>query len=130
MWTLTPNTNRDGFVSGSRTPFGTGFGTPVRFIVGPDGDLYIANESANTIVVIRPKSPTDGGLPDAGPPDAGLPDGGSPDGGGPDPGSSVSGGCGCTSTGGATSSVAMVTLALLAIVGRGRRGARREDAER
>jgi MYXO-CTERM domain-containing protein len=135
VWTLTPSANRDGFVTGSRTPFGTGFGTPVRFIVGPDGDLYVANESANTIVVIRPKSPADAGPPDGGPPDAGQPDGGAPDagpadGGTLDPGASVSGGCGCSSTGNATSAVAMVTLALLAVVGRRRRDARREDADR
>jgi uncharacterized protein (TIGR03382 family) len=81
LWTLTPNAQRDGFVSNPRVAFGTGFGTPVRFIVGPDGNLYIANYSDNTIVVIAPRPGVDGGpFPDGGT-DAGHSDAGTADGG-------------------------------------------------
>jgi glucose/arabinose dehydrogenase len=81
LWTLTPNAARDGFVANPRQAFGTGFGTPVRFLVGPDGNLYIANYTDNTIDVIVPRPGFDGGpLPDAGvdagPVDAGTPDAG------------------------------------------------------
>jgi MYXO-CTERM domain-containing protein len=85
IWTLTPNAARDGFVPNPRSAFGSGFGTPVRFIVGPDGNLYIANYSDNTIDVITPRSggPTDAGadagVADGGPVDAGPPrDAGTP----------------------------------------------------
>jgi MYXO-CTERM domain-containing protein len=54
----------------------------VRFQVGPDGNLYVANDSANNIMVISPKPGVDAGPPpDAGPPDAGPPDAGPPDAG-------------------------------------------------
>jgi MYXO-CTERM domain-containing protein len=76
VWTLTPNAARDGFVSNPRVVFASGFGTPVRFIVGPDGNLYIANYTDNTIVVISPQPGVDAGPP----PDAGA-DGGTSDGG-------------------------------------------------
>jgi glucose/arabinose dehydrogenase len=82
VWTLTPNATRDGFVTNPRAAFGSGFGTPVRFIVGPDGNLYVANYTGNTIVVIAPRPGMDGGAPpDAGGPDAGPSDAGPPDGG-------------------------------------------------
>ena len=82
LWTLTPNAARNGFVSNPRSDFGSGFGTPVRFLVGPDGNLYVANYSSNNILVISPKPGVDAGPPpDAGPPDAGPPDAGPPDGG-------------------------------------------------
>jgi len=82
VWTLTPNAARNGFVTNPRSNFGSGFGTPVRFLVGPDGNLYVANDSSNNIVVISPKPGVDAGPPpDAGPPDAGPPDGGPRDGG-------------------------------------------------
>jgi MYXO-CTERM domain-containing protein len=105
VWTLTPNANRDGFVAGSRASFGSGFGTPVRFLVGPDGNLYVANESDGTIVVVTPG---------AGASDAGVPDGGS--------GSPSSSGCGCASTGGAAPLGTMALLGLLAFARRRRGG--------
>jgi MYXO-CTERM domain-containing protein len=111
MWTLTPNGNRDGFAASPRSNFGSGFGTPVRFIVGPDGNLYVANESANTIVIIAPRVGGDGGTPDGGSPDGGLPDGGT----GP-----IDGSCGCTSTGGATTA-AVGALGLIILFARRRR---------
>ena len=83
VWTLTPNGARS--TLGNRANFGSGFGTPVRFLVGPDGNLYVANDSSNNIVVISPRPGVDAGPPpDAGPPDAGPPDAGPrPDGGPP-----------------------------------------------
>ncbi len=85
VWTLTPNAARDGFVPGPRSDFGTGFPTPVRFLVGPDGNLYVGDLGGN-IVVISPRPGVDGGTPDAGAPDAGRPDAGPPDAGSPDAG--------------------------------------------
>ena len=49
VWTLTPNAARDGFVSSPRSDFGTGFGTPIRFLVGPDGNLYVGNVGGNIV---------------------------------------------------------------------------------
>ncbi|MGZ6077716.1 MAG: PQQ-dependent sugar dehydrogenase, partial [Myxococcaceae bacterium] len=80
VWTLTPNAARDGFGPAPRSDFGTGFPTPVRFLVGPDGNLYVGNLGGN-IVVISPRPGVDGGTPDAGSPDAGAPDAGAPDAG-------------------------------------------------
>jgi MYXO-CTERM domain-containing protein len=85
VWTLTPNANRDGFVASPRADFGTGFGTVTRFLVGPDGNLYVSRVEGS-IVVISPKAGVDAGVPDAGPPDAGPPDAGRPDAGRPDAG--------------------------------------------
>jgi glucose/arabinose dehydrogenase len=81
VWYLTPNGNRDGFVTNPRTTFGSGFGTPVRFIVGPDGNLYVADYSDGTIVVIAPQPGIDAGPPPDAGSDAGSPDAGSFDGG-------------------------------------------------
>ncbi len=85
VWTLTPNANRDGFVSSPRADFGTGFGTVTRFLVGPDGNLYVSRVEGS-ILVISPRPGVDAGVPDAGTPDAGIPDAGRPDGGGADAG--------------------------------------------
>ncbi|HTS80611.1 MAG TPA: PQQ-dependent sugar dehydrogenase [Myxococcaceae bacterium] len=79
LWTLNPNANRDGFVSSPRADFGTGFGTVVRFLVGPDGNLYVAQLEGSILVVSA--RPGDGGTPDGGAPDAGPPDAGAPDAG-------------------------------------------------
>jgi glucose/arabinose dehydrogenase len=73
VWTLTPNAARDGFVSAPRGDFGTGFGTVTRFLVGPDGALYLSRIEGS-ILRIAPKPGVDAGVPDAGPPDAGPPD--------------------------------------------------------
>ena len=70
VWTLTPNAARDGFVSAPRADFGTGFGTVTRFLVGPDGALYLSRIEGS-ILRIAPKPGVDAGVPDAGPPDAG-----------------------------------------------------------
>jgi len=80
LWTLTPNGNRDGFVASPRADFGTGFGTVTRFLVGPDGNLYVSRVEGS-ILAISPKPGVDAGVPDAGPPDAGQPDAGPPDAG-------------------------------------------------
>ena len=85
VWTLTPNAARDGFVSAPRADFGTGFGTVTRFLVGPDGALYLSRIEGS-ILRIAPKPGVDAGVPDAGPPDAGSPDAGRPDAGRPDAG--------------------------------------------
>ena len=85
VWTLTPNAARDGFVPSPRTSIGTGFGTVIRFLVGPDGLLYIGSVEG-AIRILSPKAGLDGGVPDAGPPDAGPPDAGPPDAGPPDAG--------------------------------------------
>ena len=85
VWTLTPNANRDGFITSPRADFGTGFGTVTRFLVGPDGALYIS-AVGGSIFRIAPRPGVDAGTPDAGPPDAGPPDAGRPDAGGPDAG--------------------------------------------
>jgi len=85
VWTLTPNANRDGFVASPRADFGTGFGTVTRFLVGPDGNLYLSRVEGS-ILVVSPKPGIDAGVPDAGPPDAGPPDAGPPDAGPPDAG--------------------------------------------
>ena len=81
VWTLTPNAARDGWIPSPRTSIGTGFGTVIRFLVGPDGLLYIGSNEG-VIRVLSPKA----GLPDAGPPDGGSPDAGPPDAGPPDAG--------------------------------------------
>ena len=80
LWTLTPNANRDGFVSSPRADFGTGFGTVTRFLVGPDGNLYLSRVEGS-ILVVSPRPGVDAGVPDAGSPDAGRPDGGGVDAG-------------------------------------------------
>lgn len=80
VWTLTPNANRDGFVSNPRADFGTGFGTVTRFLVGPDGQLYVGRLEGS-ILRISPRPGVDGGTPDSGMPDAGIPDAGAPDAG-------------------------------------------------
>ena len=80
VWTLTPNAARDGFVSAPRADFGTGFGTVTRFLVGPDGALYLSRVEGS-ILRIAPKPGVDAGTPDAGPPDAGPPDAGGVDAG-------------------------------------------------
>jgi len=85
VWTLTPNPARDGFVPSPRADFGTGFGTPIRFLVGPDGALYVGRLEGS-ILRISPRPGVDGGIPDAGPPDAGPPDAGQPDAGPADAG--------------------------------------------
>jgi hypothetical protein len=107
--------NRDGFVSGSRTPFGTGFGTPVRFIVGRMATLRRERKRQH-----HHRHPAEKcirwGLPDGGAPDAGAPDGGARQ--------RILGERRMrgTSTGERRAALAM-QLALLAVVGRGRRGA-------
>jgi glucose/arabinose dehydrogenase len=85
LWTLTPNAARDGFVSAPRADFGTSFGTVTRFLVGPDGNLYVSRVEGS-ILVISPQPGVDAGVPDAGAPDAGPPDAGRPDAGAPDAG--------------------------------------------
>ena len=62
VWTLTPNAARDGFVASPRSDFGTGFGTPIRFLVGPDGNLYVGDVGGD-IVVISPRAGADAGTP-------------------------------------------------------------------
>jgi hypothetical protein len=97
VWTLTSNATRDGFVASPRTSIGTGFGTVIRFLVGPDGLLYIGSLEGS-IRILSPKAglsdagPPDAGPPDAGPPDAGPPDAGPPDAGPPDAGPPVDAG--------------------------------------
>jgi glucose/arabinose dehydrogenase len=54
VWTLTPNANRDGFVASPRADFGSGFGTVTRFLVGPDGNLYLSRVEGS-ILVISPR---------------------------------------------------------------------------
>jgi len=80
LWTLTPNLARDGFDTNPRADFGSGFGTVIRFLVGPDGNLYVGRLEGS-ILVFSPRPGFDGGVPDAGPPDAGTPDAGPPDAG-------------------------------------------------
>ena len=80
VWTLTPNANRDGFVANPRADFGTNFGTVTRFLVGPDGNLYLSRVEGS-ILVVSPRPGVDAGVPDAGAPDAGRPDAGGVDAG-------------------------------------------------
>jgi glucose/arabinose dehydrogenase len=59
-WTLTPNAARDGFVAGSRQDLASGLDTPVRFLVGPDQNLYIGL-NGGAVLLVRPTVAADGG---------------------------------------------------------------------
>jgi len=105
-WTLTPNAARDGFVAGSRQDFASGLSTPVRFLVGPDEDLYIGL-NGGAILKVSPTGPdggTDGGAGTDGGVGVGPPDGGA---GVPE---ASPGGCGC----GSAEAFPLAALALLA----------------
>jgi len=65
LWTLQPNSTRDGIVAGSRKDFGSVTGGPVSIRPGPDGQLYVASLGGR-IVRFTPKTPVscggDGGV--------------------------------------------------------------------
>ncbi len=74
MWTLQPNTARDGIVAGSRKDFGSVSGGPVSMRTGPDGALYVASLGGGKISRFAPKTPLscgDAGV-DSGPVDTGV----------------------------------------------------------
>jgi glucose/arabinose dehydrogenase len=70
IWTLQPNTARDGIVAGSRRDFGSVSNSPVSMRTGPDGALYVASLGGGRIARFAPKTPltcgTDAGAPDTG----------------------------------------------------------------
>jgi len=101
-WTLPPNAARDGF-AGPRADFASGLPSPVRFLVGPDGNLYIGN-FGGSIAVVAPL-PADAGAADAGSSDAGAADAGT--------GPTGSGGCSCSTAGGAFLPAALAGLWLV-----------------
>ena len=71
VWTLTPNTARDG-VQGERTVVVVGAGGPVHFFNGPDGGVYYVAASGGSIFRIRPANPIDCVPMDAGVDDTGA----------------------------------------------------------
>ena len=82
LWTVQPNTARDGVVSGSQKDFGSA-PSPVSIRPGPDGAMYIASLGGR-LYRFAPKAPvtcdTDAGVPDTGVTDTGTPaDGGTTD---------------------------------------------------
>jgi uncharacterized protein (TIGR03382 family) len=57
MWTIQPNTARDGIVAGSRKNFGSVSNGPVSMRTGPDGALYVASLGDGRIARFAPKTP-------------------------------------------------------------------------
>jgi MYXO-CTERM domain-containing protein len=75
LWTLQPNTARDGIVAGSRKDFGSVSGGPVSMRTGPDGALYVASLGGGRIARFAPKTPVSCGVDagvDSGPMDTGV----------------------------------------------------------